>query len=81
MISNLWLRAGPFVATAQRKPVDALRLFETGFRVHARIIEAINRRAPKKARFALALDIRSATVWLRANGNFDTDIARRAASQ
>ena len=81
MIANLWLRAGPFVATAQQKPVDALRLFETGFRVHARVIDAIKRHAPKEARFALALDIRSATVWLRANCDFADYTVKHVASK
>ena len=78
MISNLWLRAGPFVATAQQKPIDALRLFETGFRAHARIIEAISARDRKGARFALALDIRSATNWLRKNYDFAENSVKAA---
>lgn len=57
-------------ATAQQRPVDALRLFETGFRAHDRFINAIERRDRKEARFALALDIRSATAWLRKNYDF-----------
>lgn len=81
MISNLWLRAGPFVATAQQKPIDALRLFETGFRAHARIIDAISRRDRKEARFALALDIRSATSWLRKNYNFAENVVRNVAAK
>ncbi len=81
MISNLWLRAGPFVATAQQKPIDALRLFETGFRVHARIIDAIGRRDRKEARFALALDIRSATSWLRKNYDFAQNTIKKVAAE
>lgn len=79
MISNLWLRAGPFVATAQQKPIDAAHLFETGFRAHARIIDAISRRDRKEARFALALDIRSATTWLRKNYDFAENAVKDAA--
>jgi DNA-binding GntR family transcriptional regulator len=81
MISNLWLRAGPFVATAQQKPIDALRLFETGFQSHERLIAAIGGRDRKGARFALALDIRSATSWLRKNYNFAENAVRIAAAK
>jgi DNA-binding GntR family transcriptional regulator len=81
MISNLWLRAGPFVATAQQKPIDALRLFEIGFRAHARMIDAIDRGDRKEARFALALDIRAATGWLRKNYDFTENVVKIALAK
>jgi DNA-binding GntR family transcriptional regulator len=76
IISNLWLRAGPFVATAQRRPADALRLFETAFKSHGRIVKGIARRDAKTVRVALAADIRFATIWLRKNYDFEEAAAR-----
>ncbi|MFL9829005.1 GntR family transcriptional regulator, partial [Rhodoplanes sp. SY1] len=70
MISHLWLRTGPFVATAQREPSDAGQLFTTGFKFHTRVIAAVAKADVRSARYALCGDIRTATCWLRRNYNF-----------
>lgn len=67
IISNLWLRSGPFLATAQRRPLDGRKLFSTGFRAHDRIVDAIAERDVRAVRLALGADIRSTSFWLRKN--------------
>lgn len=65
IISNLWLRTGPFLATAQRNPELFERVFATGFEMHDRAVEAFARHDRAEARRAIALDIRSAHFWIR----------------
>jgi DNA-binding GntR family transcriptional regulator len=69
MISRLWLRTGPFVATAQRTP-DARQMFVTGFKFHNRVVAAITKADVRAARHALSGDIRTATYWLQKNYDF-----------
>ena len=64
MITQFWLRSGPFIAMALRTP-ESRTMFEAGTRLHDRIIDAIGKRDPDGARFALALDIRAAAAWFR----------------
>ena len=64
MITQFWLRSGPFIAMALRTP-ESRTMFEAGTRLHDRIIDAIGKQDPDGARFALALDIRAAAAWFR----------------
>lgn len=70
MISHMWLRTGPFMATAQRRPSGARQLFGTGFKFHNRVIAAITKADARAARYALSADIRTATYWLQRNYDF-----------
>jgi DNA-binding GntR family transcriptional regulator len=65
ILESLWVRTGPFLATISLKPARAKRLFENGFRLHGRAIEAIAKRDAKEAGRAIALDIRMGTMFLR----------------
>ncbi|RAI41168.1 GntR family transcriptional regulator [Rhodoplanes roseus] len=78
VVSRLWLRTGPFVATARRKPSDARQMFATGFKFHDRVIAAIAKADVKSARYALSGDIRTATHWLQKNYDFRDDEATPA---
>ena len=64
MITQFWLRSGPFIAIALRTPESHV-MFEAGTRVHDRIIRRIETGYPEGARFDLALDIRAAAAWFR----------------
>ena len=64
MITQFWLRSGPFIAIALRTPESHV-MFEAGTRVHDRIIRGIEAGDPAGARFDLALDIRAAAAWFR----------------
>ena len=64
IIGSLWLRFGPVLAFVQH--VDgSIEMFRRGVAVHERVVAAMERRDPKEARFALALDIRAAAAWFR----------------
>ena len=69
IISNLWLRTGPFLATVQQDRELFDRVFEIGYKVHNRAIEAIAQGDRKSARRAIALDIRAAHIWIRQYHN------------
>ena len=73
MIEVLWLRTGPFVATARKRPDISGKMFERGVRAHQRIIDAIRIGDHKATRFALCLDIRAATIWLQSHYNSSPD--------
>ena len=64
VITQFWLRSGPFIAMTLRTPESHV-MFEAGTRVHDRIIRAIGGREPDVSRFDLALDIRAAAAWFR----------------
>lgn len=64
ILENLWLRTGPFLATIGREPDNLASFFGNGHRFHLRAIEAITARDGKKARRAIALDIRVGTMFL-----------------
>lgn len=67
ILENLWLRTGPYLATIGEKPANLPKFFENGHRCHLRAIDAIIARDGKAARHAIALDIRTATLFLRKN--------------
>ena len=64
MITQFWLRSGPFIAIALRTP-ESRTMFEAGTRVHDRIVRRIEAGDPDGSRFDLALDIRAAAAWFR----------------
>lgn len=64
MVTQFWLRSGPFIAMALRTP-ESRAMFEAGTRLHDRVIAAVGDRDPDRARFALSLDIRAAAAWFR----------------
>ena len=86
LISTLWLRTGPIVASARRDEALFSRIFTTGIRIHADAIDAIERRDRAAARWAFNLDIRSAHLSIRrfykkAQGGVDgADPADRRAT-
>ena len=65
IISSLWLRTGPIVASARQDAVLFDKLFNTGVRIHSDAIEAVARRDGTAARWAINLDIRSAHLAIR----------------
>lgn len=65
IISSLWLRTGPIVASARRDEVLFDRIFNVGVKIHDDAIEAIARRDGPAARRAINLDIRSAHLAIR----------------
>lgn len=73
IISNLWLRAGPYLAAVQRQPRAAEILSTSSYKIQDRVIEAIRTRNRKAARFSLALDIRFAFAWFLKNYDFSED--------
>jgi len=73
IISNLWLRAGPYLSAVQRQPLAAEILSTNSYKIQDRVIEAIRTRNRKIARFSLALDIRFAFVWFLKNYDFSED--------
>jgi DNA-binding GntR family transcriptional regulator len=73
ILASLWLRTGPFLATVRRKPAEAVTFFENGHIFHARVMAAITNRDRKAARRAIAMDIRTATMWLRKNYRSDEE--------
>lgn len=65
IISTLWLRTGPIVASARKDEALFYRIFNIGVRIHADAIEAILHRDRKAARRAINLDIRSSHLSIR----------------
>ncbi|POF30920.1 GntR family transcriptional regulator [Roseibium marinum] len=65
MISNLWLRTGPILASAQKDRDLFKRLFTIGHRIHADAISAIGRGDTKAVRRSILLDIRSTHFSIR----------------
>lgn len=65
IISTLWLRTGPIVASARRDEALFQRIFENGVRMHSDVIEAVARRDRAAARRAINLDIRSSHLSIR----------------
>lgn len=64
-ISSLWLRTGPILAAARSDPELFDHLFEIGFRVHAKAIDAFTRLDRPAAIRAMSLDIRAAHLSIR----------------
>ena len=79
ILENLWLRTGPYLATIEQKSTDRvgsdrrqaalLKFFQNGHQCHLRAIDAITRRDGRAASRAIALDIRTATLFLRKNND------------
>jgi DNA-binding GntR family transcriptional regulator len=65
IISNLWLRTGPILATSRHDKDFFHKVFDIGYRVHNEAIEAIARRDRVSAKRAIALDIRAAHMSIR----------------
>jgi len=59
IISTLWLRTGPIVASARKDEGLFYRIFNNGVQIHSNAIEAISQRDRAAARHAINLDIRS----------------------
>ncbi len=65
IISTLWLRTGPIVASARKDEGLFARIFDNGVRIHNEAIEAVARRDRAAARRAINLDIRSSHLSIR----------------
>ncbi|MCQ8780653.1 GntR family transcriptional regulator [Mangrovibrevibacter kandeliae] len=65
VVSTLWLRTGPIVASARTDAALFDRLFHAGVRIHGEAIDAVARRDPAAARWAIKLDIRSSNLAIR----------------
>lgn len=65
IISSLWLRTGPIVASARKDEALFHRVFKSGLKMHGDAIEAVEQRDRDKARRAINLDIRSAHLAIR----------------
>lgn len=65
IISSLWLRTGPIVASARQDAALFKRLFDVGVRVHDDAIDAILRHDRAAAVWAIRLDIRSSHKAIR----------------
>ena len=57
IINGLWLRAGPYLASAHRQLDDPSRFFRSGTKFHERIVAACAANAPRRAARAMAGDI------------------------
>jgi DNA-binding GntR family transcriptional regulator len=65
IISTLWLRTGPIVASARRDKALFEKIFNSGVRIHEDAIDAVARRDRDAARRAINLDIRSSHLSIR----------------
>ncbi|MEX6507550.1 GntR family transcriptional regulator [Jiella sp. M17.18] len=65
VVSTLWLRTGPIVASARKDAALFDRLFHTGVHIHGDAIDAVARRDAAAARWAIKLDIRSSNLAIR----------------
>ncbi|WP_051679714.1 GntR family transcriptional regulator [Pseudorhizobium marinum] len=65
IISTLWLRTGPIVASARKDEAMFERIFNIGVRIHDDAIDAVARRDRAAARWAINLDIRSSHLSIR----------------
>jgi DNA-binding GntR family transcriptional regulator len=65
IISTLWLRTGPIVASARRDQALFERIFTHGVRIHNDAIDAVAQRDRAAARHAINLDIRSSHLSIR----------------
>jgi DNA-binding GntR family transcriptional regulator len=80
IISTLWLRTGPIVASARRDKALFEKIFNSGVRIHEDAIDAVARRDRDAARRAINLDIRSSHLSIRrfykrtSNGPERTDL-------
>lgn len=65
IVSTLWLRTGPILASARQDDALFERLFRIGVRIHDDAIAAIERRDGAAARRAITLDIRASHFSIR----------------
>jgi DNA-binding GntR family transcriptional regulator len=65
IISGLWLRSGPMIATARQNAREARAMFLTGFDAHRRLIDAMEAHNIPAARLAVGVDLRAASIWLK----------------
>jgi DNA-binding GntR family transcriptional regulator len=65
IISTLWLRTGPIVASARQDEAMFERIFNAGVRIHNDAIDAVAQRDRAAARWAINLDIRSSHLSIR----------------
>lgn len=65
IISTLWLRTGPIVASARKDEGLFYRIFNNGVRIHSAAIDAVAQRDRAAARRAINLDIRSSHLSIR----------------
>lgn len=65
IISTLWLRTGPIVASARKDEALFDRIFTSGVRMHNAVIDAVGQRDRAAARRAVNLDIRSSHLSIR----------------
>ncbi|RFC65962.1 GntR family transcriptional regulator [Fulvimarina endophytica] len=65
IVSTLWLRTGPILASARQDDALFERLFQIGVQIHDDAIEAIARRDGAAARRAITLDIRASHFSIR----------------
>jgi DNA-binding GntR family transcriptional regulator len=78
IISTLWLRTGPIVASARRDKALFERIFNIGVKIHNDAIDAVSQRDRAAARRAINLDIRSSHLSIRRfykNASGGTDSA------
>ncbi|MEK9844584.1 MULTISPECIES: GntR family transcriptional regulator [Thalassospira] len=74
LISTLWLRTGPIVASARKDTSLFERVFTHGVKIHSNVIDAVAQRDRAAARWSVNLDIRSSHLAIRrfyklADGN------------
>lgn len=70
IIETLWLRSGPFLASAYSGPERPEEMFARAAKVHDRLIAALERRDSRAAMYAIMLDIKSAAAWYRRYCDF-----------
>lgn len=70
IIETLWLRSGPFFASAYNGPEHPGEMFARATKVHDRLIAALERRDGRAASQAVMLDIKSAAAWYRRHCDF-----------
>lgn len=87
VINGLWLRTGPYLGLAYRQVSGGPRHFDTGTRIHERVIDAFDKRDPQAAARGLCFDIwcsarrfRPALIELFAEKSVDAEDVTSARS-
>jgi DNA-binding GntR family transcriptional regulator len=70
IIESLWLRTGPYLASAYNGPKQPEVMLLRGAEAHDRLIVGLERRDSKAAMKAMMLDIKAAANWYRRYCNF-----------
>lgn len=82
LIELLWLRAGPYLAAIFNTPhCRPAELFQGGYKLHARLLRAIERHDGDAAERALAQDLTIAARWCLKNAVVTQPDAPKAASR